>query len=118
MPNFRNRFEHAVGLHWNVKKIETSAAHYWALVLIGSKTRSRDYVVIKPADLLKQLDRTQSKAGKFQVYIWVTEKERCWETRGLSKSDQMGIATDAFVSAERDFTAYLNNWKMVQALSQ
>jgi hypothetical protein len=54
----------------------------------------------------------------FQVYIWVTEKERCWETRGLTKSDQMRIAPDAFESAERDFTAYLNNWEMVHALNQ
>jgi hypothetical protein len=46
------------------------------------------------------------------------EKERCWETRGLSKSDQMGIATSIFVSAERDFTPYLSNWEMVHALTQ
>jgi len=95
----------------NVNKIEQSSAHFWVLVLIGSKTRSRDYVIIQPAELLKRLKRIHPEDyqdGKFKVYIWITEEGRCWETRGLAKSDQIQIAKGTFVSSERDLTPYVN----------
>ena len=88
-------------------------------MLIGSKKPLRDYVIIKPADLLKQLERIpihRKEGGKFQVYIWVTEKNLCWDTRGLGKSELLQIAKGTFVSAERDFSGYLNNWEMVRDL--
>jgi hypothetical protein len=97
-------------------KIKASSAHFWVLVLIGSKAHTRDYVVIRPRDLLKRLERIHGTARKFQVYLWITEKERCWETRGLTQSEQLEIAKNAFAGKARDFTVYLNNWEMVQAL--
>jgi hypothetical protein len=103
----------------NCDKLEYSSAHFWILVLVGSKKPSRDYVIIKPEDLLKQLERIpihRKENGKFQVYIWVTEKNLCWDTRGLGKPEQLQIAEGTFVNAERDFSAYLNNWEMVQDL--
>jgi hypothetical protein len=103
----------------NRDKINHSSAHFWVLVLIGSKKPSRDYVIIKPADLLKRLDRIpihRKESDKLQVYIWVTEKHLCWDTRGLGKSEQLQIAKGTFVNADRDFSAYLNNWEMVRDL--
>jgi hypothetical protein len=103
----------------NPDKIEHSSAHFWILVLIGAKKQSRDYVIIKPADLLKLLKRIpihRKEGGKFQAYIWVTEKNLCWDTRGLGKSELLEIAKGTVVNAERDFSAYLNNWEMVQEL--
>jgi hypothetical protein len=95
----------------NSDKITHSSAHFWVLVLIGSKKPSRDYVIITPADLLKQLQRIpihRKEDGKFQVYIWVTEKDLCWDTRGLGKSELSEIAKGTFVNAEREFSSYLN----------
>ena len=94
-------------------KIAKSSAQFWIFALVGSKTRSHDYVVIKPADLLRRLDRIHGAENKFQVYLWVTEAKRCWETRGLPKPAQSEIARGAFVDAQRDFTEYLNNWSVV-----
>ena len=103
----------------NPNKIEHSTAHYWAFVLVGSKARFRDYVVIKPLDMLNRLKHVHPqdyKDGKFQVYIWVTEQKRCWETRGLSKLDQSKLANGTFSHSDRDLTAYLNNWEMLETL--
>jgi hypothetical protein len=61
-------------------KLKDSPAQFWIFVLIGSKTRSRDYVIIEPAELLKRLKTIHPndyKRGRFQVYLWVTEKGRC-----------------------------------------
>jgi hypothetical protein len=100
-------------------KIENSSAQFWVFVLIGSKTRSRDYVIIEPTELfnrLKAIHLNDYERGRFQVYLWVTEKGRCWETRGLARDDQLRIAAGKFESSARDLTKYLNNWKMIEKL--
>ena len=97
----------------NRDKIVKSPANFWVFALIGSKKRTRDYVVIKPADLLKRLNRIHGKQGE-NIYIWVTEAGRCWETRGLSKSKLLEIANSTFLDTNRDLTPYLNNWKMIE----
>ena len=100
----------------NRGKIENSSADFWVFALIGSKKRSHDFVIIEPKDLLNRLDNIHRKQKIVQTYIWVTESERCWEARGLSKPDGLKIAENTFESKSRDLTAYLNNWEMVRAL--
>lgn len=98
-------------------KIRHSSAHYWIFVLIGSKKRSRDYLIIKPAKLLKQLERLPANRrvrGKLQVYFWVTEKKLCYDARDLTKSEQLKIAKGSFVNRDREYSTYLNNWKMLE----
>src|SRR3989442_633876 len=73
---------------------------------------------IKPAELLKRLDAIHGKAKTVQSYLWVTEKRRCWETRGLRRPDQLLIAQGLFEDDDRDFTAYLNNWEPVKELNR
>jgi hypothetical protein len=97
-------------------KIKASTADYWVFVVLGSKKRSRDYVIPRPKELLKRLDRIHGRKKDFQVYIWVTEKKRCWETRNLLKSKQRDIAFNTFVDRYRDFSPYLNNWRMIKDL--
>jgi hypothetical protein len=98
------------------QKIARSTADHWAFVLIGSKKRSRDFILIKPAELLRRMDAVHGKQKRFQLYLWVTEKGRCWNARGLSKQERRQAADQTFFDKDRDFTAYLNNWHMVEAL--
>jgi hypothetical protein len=98
------------------QKIVRSTANYWAFVLVGSKTRSRDFILIDPIELLRRLDAVHGRQKRFQLYLWVTEAERCWDARGLSKQERREIAEHKFDDKERDFTAYLNNWHMVEGL--
>jgi hypothetical protein len=103
----------------NRSKMESSSAQFWVFVLIGSKARFRDYVIIEPAELLKRLKAVHPQdyaRGIFQVYIWVTESRRCWETRDLTRGDQLKIAEGEFQNTDRDLTKYLNNWKMIEDL--
>lgn len=102
----------------NRQKIVTSTADYWVFALVGFARRSTDFVIIKPNELLRRLDAIHGKPRTVQSYLWVTEKSRCWETRGLKRSDQLSIAQGQFKSDERDFTAYLNNWVPIKALNQ
>jgi hypothetical protein len=102
----------------NRDKIAKSKADYWVFVLVGFERRSTDFVIIKPSGLLARLDAIHKKGKIIQSYLWVTEKNRCWESRGLKRQEQLAIAQDQYASIERDLTAYLNNWAPIQALNE
>lgn len=100
------------------QQIEKSQAQYWIFVLVGFANRSTDFIIIKPDALLKRLDRIHGKsAQKFQSYLWVTKKGKCYETRGLPRAEQLSIGTAKFENEDRDFTAYLNDWAPIKALN-
>lgn len=103
----------------NSAKIGGSRADFWVFVLQGFANRSVDYVVIPPHELSRRLRRIHHGQQKiWQVYLWVTKSERCWETRDLSKDDKLRIASDNFSDANRDFTKYLNAWEPIQRLNE
>ncbi len=105
---------------WSLKrqKIEKSPADYWIFVLVGFARRSTDFVIIRPAELLRRLDAIHGKPKTIQSYLWVTEKNRCWETRDLRRPDQLLIAEGRFENTERDFTPYFNNWNPIKELNR
>jgi hypothetical protein len=103
----------------NSTKMSHSPANYWVLVLQGFYNTSVDYVVIPPQELLHRLSAIHSECPKtWQVYLWVTKTERCWETRGLTKNDKLLITSEKFGDADRDFKKYLNAWEPISSLNQ
>lgn len=103
----------------NSEKVRHSPADYWVFVLQGFANKSVDYVVIPPRELSRRLHRIHHGRHRiWQVYLWVTRTDRCWETRNLSKGDRLLIAGDKFSNANRDFTKYLNAWGPVARLNK
>lgn len=98
-------------------KIVQSPADYWVLVLYGL-ARSVDFIVIPPDRLLGRLKRLKGHQDRYQVYIWTTETNRAWETRGLGKEDHRAIASGSFRDPARDFTRFLDNWSCLERLSR
>lgn len=104
---------------FNRQKLVASTAAYWVFVLVGFARQTTDFVIITPAELLRRLDAIHcGKPKTFQSYLWVTQDKRCWETRGLKRSDQLAIAHGGYGSIERDFTAYLDKWEPIMELSR
>ena len=101
----------------NREKIANSKVDYWVFVLVGFEHRSTDFVIIKPSELLNRLNAIYSKGKVIQSYLWVTEKNRCWESRGLKRQEQLAIAQGQYSNSDRDFSTYLNNWGPIQALN-
>jgi hypothetical protein len=99
-------------------KIANSKADYWVFVLVGLERRSTDFVILKPTNLLTRLDSIHGRTKRFQSYLWVTEKGRCWETRGLKRKTLVAIAQDEYSNKARDFSKYLNNWSVLQTLDK
>ena len=99
----------------NREKIKNSRAQYWVFVLLGFANRTRDFIIIRPDILLKRLDNVHGKKAKtFQSYLWVTQKEKCYETRGLNREDETLVAQHKFKNDVRDFSAYLNDWTPIR----
>lgn len=104
---------------WSIqrKQIENSKADYWVFVLVGFANRSRDFIVIKPSELLKRLDKIHDgQPETIQIYFCVTKDKRCWEARGLRQSDETEIAEGRYTHTIRDFSEYLNRWDPIKAL--
>jgi hypothetical protein len=104
---------------WTIprQKLAASRADYWVFVVMGFDRRSPDFVVIKPSELLARLDKIHGKPKRIWSYLWVTEKKRCWETRGLKRAQEREIAHGQYSDDVRDFTRYLNDWSFIEALN-
>ena len=101
----------------NRQKIANSKADYWVFVLVDFEGRSKDFVIMKPSQLLARLDSIHGKWKITPTYLWVTKKDCCWETRGLKRREQEAIAQGEYADEVRDFSAYLNDWAPVRALN-
>jgi DNA modification methylase len=84
----------------NRDKIAKSAADYWVFVLVGFERRSTDFIIIKPSELLTRLNAIHKKGKTIQSYLWVTEKNRCWESRGLRHQEQLAITQGQYANKE------------------
>jgi hypothetical protein len=98
------------------EKLRRSVADSWVFVLQGFASRSVDYVVVPPKELLRRLQKIHGPQKIFQTYFWVTEGMRCWETRGLKRNDQLLISRGEFSHRSRDFSQWLNAWSPVARL--
>ncbi len=101
---------------FNQKKLSSSAADLWILVLYRFTKRDYDFIIIEPQELLKRHRQLGKHQQAIQSYVWVTSSNRCWETRGLSKQQQDEVALDQYMNPIRDLTEYLNNWQSVEKL--
>jgi hypothetical protein len=118
-PEFQQRLRACGWWTLNSEKVRRSAADYWVFVLQGFANKSVDYVVIPPRELARRLRRIHRGRHRiWQVYLWVTKTNRCWETRDLSKGDRLLIADDKYSNSSRDFSKYLNAWEPIARLNQ
>jgi len=98
----------------NRDKLKKSPANFWVFVLYGFSQESIQYVIISPQELLKKLTLIHDNSKIIQTYLWVTKKNKCWETRGLKKEEQILIANHMYSNRRRDFKEYLNNWTVIE----
>jgi hypothetical protein len=93
----------------NRDRLGASKADFWVFVLSGFKRHSCDFVVVSTAEFQRRLKRIHGlKEKRIQSYLWVTERNKCWEARGLGIDDQRRIAAGVHDNPVRDFTKCLN----------
>ena len=102
---------------WTLKsdKIAESVADLWVFALYNFTEKKIHNIIIPPHRLLEILDAVHGRQRLFQMYMNVSNKSRCWATRGLSKEDVRLAATGKYENAGRDLTTYLDNWEPLKA---
>jgi hypothetical protein len=113
--------EHVRATGWytpRMEKVKNSPAAIWMFGIIKQGVKAIDWVIIPPQILYSQIAAVHhKKKGDQHIFIWISEKGRCWETNGLNKSDQYAIAREQYKNTKRELTPYLNDWKAItQAL--
>ena len=120
LPDQKGLFqENLLAMGWwtlDFKKIETSSADLWILAPYSFKEKKIHFVIIEPKELLRKLVAIHGNQKKAHVYLWVTSMHKCFESRGLKKSEADEIFSNATVTfgVERDFTQYLDNWQLLE----
>jgi hypothetical protein len=100
----------------DARKIQKSKADFWVFVLPSFVEKEISFIVLPPTELLRRLRAIHGRSQtRIHSYLRVTKTKRCWEARGLPNADQELIALDRFTDKNRDFTAFLNAWKQVEA---
>jgi hypothetical protein len=105
---------------WTINRdnLRTSAADFWVFVLHGFARRTIDFVIVPYGELRRRLRLIHDSRKIIQSYLWVTERRRCWETRGLQQKYRLQIANGEYREPRRDFTKWLNNWNPVERLNK
>lgn len=111
-PEFQRNLRACCWFTIDEDKLRKSTADFWVFVLLGFARRTTDYVVVPPSDLLRRF-QLLGRSKTIQTYLWVTERGKCWETRGLPRNEQLRLARDEFQQPDRDLTTWLNNWNPV-----
>lgn len=100
------------------RQIAESPAQYWVFVLFGIENRNTDYIIIRPDELLRRFSSIHgTETSRYQSYLWVTRRGKCFETRGLNNEDRGLVADGRFKHNIRDFTACLNNWAPIEKVN-
>jgi|ERR1051326_2253968 hypothetical protein len=98
----------------NRNKIKNSKADFWIFVLYSFDNREAQYLMLKPQKLFAILKAIHGNTKSMNVYFWVTARNKCWETRGLNKSDQNLIAENKYSNPIRNMTRFLNDWETIR----
>jgi hypothetical protein len=106
---------------WTIDRdrLQNSLADFWVFVLLGFARRTTDFVILPPKELLRRLrsiHRSQKKT--IRSFLTITERKRCWETRGLRHEDLLRIANGNYRKSSRDFYKWLNNWDPIARLNK
>ncbi len=101
----------------NQDKLRKSAADFWVFVLVGFARRTTDFIIVPTKELQERLQSIHRSQRMIQSFLWVTNRERCWETRGLRLADQLQIANGNYRNALRDFSKWLNRWTPITRLN-
>lgn len=100
------------------KKIETSRAEWWVIVLVSPERKEKpQFIVIPPSDLLSRLVQIHGRSEKYHFYPWVTRNDFCFDGRGMSKPERQLLTNSTTLNGPRNLSIFLNNWSCLQKLS-
>lgn len=68
-PEFQGKLRACGWWTFDPKKLADSPAKYWVLLLVGFNNKTRDFIVLPPAELARRLKALGGKGGRIQSYV-------------------------------------------------
>lgn len=98
----------------NREKLQKSKADFWIFILYSLEEKIRDFVIIKPLELLNIFNNTNRTGNLIHCYIMVTRQyNSAYETRGLNDNDIQQICNNLYKDQYRELTSYLGKWEQI-----
>jgi hypothetical protein len=99
------------------KKIQDSNADLWIIAPYSFVERKIHFIIIEPSKLFDRLTAIHGNQPNVNIYFWVTNDGKCFETRSIGKVLQKEISNGNYQNIEgtiRDFTEYLDAWEKIE----
>jgi len=109
---------HLIANSWftlDPKKIHTSPADLWVFVILTLR-HEQHFVLIPTRELRKRIPRGSGK--KWNVFLWVLRSGKCYQVRGLSRTERIPIVREGVRDRSRDFSEWLENWRLLDRFSR
>ena len=97
------------------QKIRSSKADVWVFVILTLQQQAV-YVLIPTKELVKRIPKSPGKM--WNLYPTAFKPRKCYDLRGLTKSESHLAVVDGPRNKKRDYSQYLGNWKLLGKLSK
>lgn len=97
------------------RKIRQSRADLWVFVFMTLR-HERHFVLIPTAELRKRIPRGCGRT--WNLYLWAYADGSCYQVRDLSLEERLNAVHRGVQDKNRDFSQWLENWKLLEKLSR
>jgi hypothetical protein len=107
--------EKLLGWGWytlNPAKIKSSKADVWVFVILTLQ-HNPYFILIPTAALKKRIPRNSARI--WHLYLAAFSNRKCYDMRGVARSNIKEILDSGPADPRRDFTAFLENWDVLDA---
>jgi hypothetical protein len=108
---------HVLATSWfrlEPSKIRRSPADLWVFAILTLR-HEEHFVVIPKRELQKRVPRGPGK--RWDLYLWVYDNGSCYQVRDLNTEDKLETIHHGVRDIRRDFSEWLENWKVLEKLS-
>ena len=114
----RELTRHVIATSWftlDPTKIRKSQADLWVFTILTLR-HEHHFVVIPTRELRKRIPRVRGKV--WNLYLWVYADGSCYQVRDLPNEEKLGTAYRGVKDKKRDFSEWLDNWKLLDKFSR
>jgi hypothetical protein len=95
------------------RKLKTSAARYWIIVLHSFVSKSPRFPIVTPMELLKRIEAHHGRQETYRLYFCVIGEKKCWELRCPVAEKRRALASGS-TAPSRDFSDFLDDWSRIR----
>jgi hypothetical protein len=109
---------HVIATSWytlDPKKIRKSQADLWVFVILTLR-HEQHFVVIPTRELRKRIPTGRGKV--WNLYLWVYADGSCYQVRDLNNEERLDTVHRGVRDRKRDFSEWLDNWKLLDKFSK